>query len=95
MKFKRKIFKGRKWVYFQKEMASQYHLEIFLIACKSRRCSHSQMICSIAAVEKFLEIHRNATESFLGILATLAILLTAQEMKFSIKDFFSKCDQIR
>ena len=24
-----------------------------------------------------------------------AIILTAQKMKFSIKDFFSKCDQIR
>ena len=76
------------------------------------------MICIVAAGEKFLKIHRNATESLLVILATLTILLTAQEMKFSInlfmnanqwsgfyvitclryervKDFFSKCDQIR
>ena len=25
----------------------------------------------------------------------LALCITAQKMKFSIKDFFSKCDQIR
>ena len=70
-------------------MASQYHPENFLIACKAWHCSRSQMICIVAAGEKFLKIHRNATESLLVILATLTILLTAQEMKFSINLFMN------
>ena len=30
-----------------------------------------------------------------SIKSVIKVLFTAQRMKFSIKDFFSKCDQIR
>ena len=32
---------------------------------------------------------------FQGKLHVLEIIITAQKLKFSIKDFFSECDQIR
>ena len=32
---------------------------------------------------------------YLSFLRSLCFFITAQKMKFSIKDFFSKCDQIR
>ena len=30
-----------------------------------------------------------------GVLLSSFMILTAQKMKFCVKDFFSKCDQIR
>ena len=38
---------------------------------------------------------RNITQSFLTSLSLKLTTFTAQKMKFSVTDFFSKCDQIR
>ena len=35
------------------------------------------------------------TDTFYAVITTISDGLTAQKLKFSIKDFFSKCDQIR
>ena len=44
------------------------------------------------AFGEILRIHNSTTTNTL--LMKLATIITAQKMKFSIKDFFSKCDQI-
>ena len=39
--------------------------------------------------------HWNAKHEFYSVMLSKYIYTTAQKMKFAIKDFFSKCDQIR
>ena len=67
-------------MYFNLAFSYKFYTVVSLfIMCFSAKCSFSL---------------RNLILSLLTIIA-LCISFTAQKMKFSIKDFFSKCDQIR
>ena len=43
----------------------------------------------------FKAVTKTTARAFNHIFSTPAVALTAQKMKFSITDFFNKCDQIR
>ena len=68
----------------------------WLVNWKTGRCSyrHKIVIEDVLLVSLFLE-RLNLIHSIVQGLLLILLMYTAQKMKFSIKDFLSKCDQIR
>ena len=52
-------------------------------------------LASLNYMQKLLKTFKRCPGLFLSILHTLNSRSNAQKMKFSIKDFFNKCDQMR
>ena len=67
----------------------------WLVNWKTGRCSYRhKIVIDVLLVSSFLE-RLNLIHSIVQGLLLILLMYTAQKMKFSIKDFLSKCDQIR
>ena len=76
---------------FEAIVNSFYQLKIFVILPSSMTSSSLTDFTSLSASERLFLVFKKHVR----LIAPYITRNTAQNMKFSIKDFFSKCDQIR